>query len=564
MVAITNATSLTLLKDEIDATLSQAESSLEAWAEDSSRDGELQECARAFHQVRGICQMLELPAASLMAEEMELVAGDIAGRSDSTARTAALGNAIVLLQRYLEYVQLKDQALPELVVDGINELRRAAGKSLIPESHFFKLDLSRPRYPQAPESTVRPEELPRLCRRLRHMYQVGLLGVIRGENPSANLKIMCRALERIDRLCGPCAHSRLWWVARGAVEAMLHGRMSMNAARKNLLAQYDRQIKKLVYEGAEALGQEPPLLLLKESVYVVSLSETARGVIGEIKQAFDLRPRITDQTLQDELALMSGGSGSVLRTVADALKEELGGVKDELDRISQGVADANYVEVADAIDRIASTLVMVGEHRTAQGIKERAIEVRGWKPEEVDMEGEPFRQLVDELLGVENTLAGLERRFAPEDDLHRQEHNTAISLYQLDEARITVVGECRAGLSLSKRSLSTYMDHNHDRMHIGNLPSVLAGVSGGLTFLGLDRARAVMDACREYIEQVLLSREAEPPGAEQMETLADAISSVDYYLESMEEQKPIGDAVLEVAEFSMEELGFPVVRANPL
>jgi hypothetical protein len=35
---------------------------------------------------------------------------------------------------------------------------------------------------------------------------------------------------------------------------------------------------------------------------------------------------------------------------------------------------------------------------------------------------------------------------------------------------------------------------------------------------------------------------------------------VDYYLESMEEQKPIGDGVLEVAEQSMNVLGFPVSK----
>ena len=43
-----------------------------------------------------------------------------------------------------------------------------------------------------------------------------------------------------------------------------------------------------------------------------------------------------------------------------------------------------------------------------------------------------------------------------------------------------------------------------------------------------------------------------------METLADALTGVDYYLESMEEQKPIGEGVLEVAEESVKALGFPV------
>jgi len=124
------------------------------------------------------------------------------------------------------------------------------------------------------------------------------------------------------------------------------------------------------------------------------------------------------------------------------------------------------------------------------------------------------------------------------------------------------VGECRSGLTLTKRAVASFVENNWDSMHLTNVPATLTSVSGGLTFLELDRAKAVMDACRNYIEQVLLARDAEAPSREKMDTLADAISSVDYYLESMEEHKPIGESVLEVAEESMEELGYPVVRAS--
>ena len=70
----------------------------------------------------------------------------------------------------------------------------------------------------------------------------------------------------------------------------------------------------------------------------------------------------------------------------------------------------------------------------------------------------------------------------------------------------------------------------------------------------------VLDACVGYIESRLLNPDLPVPGANDMETLADAITSVDYFLESMEEHKPIGEGVLEIAELSMEELGSPVAR----
>lgn len=562
MVAITNTISLTFLKDEIDDTLTRAETSLEAFVDDPERRGDLEQSVDAFHQVRGIFQMLELPAASLMAEEMELVGRELLEKGASDAGTAALSNAIVLLARYLEYVQLKNRILPELLVGGINELRRAAGKSLVPESHFFSVDLSRDRFPQAPESRSSKSEIPRLCRRLRHMYQVGLLGVLREQNSTTSLKLMSRSLERIDRLCGPVGISRWLWIARGTLEALRRDRMRLTPGRKLLLSRFDRQLKQLVYEGEDALEARVPLLLLKEGLYLVSLSDKSDDVIGEIKQVYDLRNAMNDQALQEEVALMAGGGGSVVRTVAVGLREELAEVKNTLDMAAQGAPDATFDQVSEALVRIANTLVMVGQTREAQEVKERANQVRHWKAGEVDPEGMDFHELVDSLLKVENVVAGLERQFSPDDDVRKDARNQHISLYQLDEARMAVVSECRSGLTLTKRAIASFVDSNFDSMHLTNLPPTLSGVSGGLTFLELDRARAVLDACRNYIEQVLLASGAAAPSQEQMETLADAVTSLDYYLESMEEQKPIGEAVLEVAEESLEELGFPVVRAN--
>jgi hypothetical protein len=369
---------------------------------------------------------------------------------------------------------------------------------------------------------------------------------------------MARALARIDRLCPPGRMSRFIWVARAAVEALLRDDMVISASRKALLGQYDRQMKRLVYDNATGEKGDVPLLLIKSSVYLASLSTHNGGVIGEVKQVFDLRNTLSDRELQQERSIMSSGS-SVIRTVANALKEELEEVKKSLDFAAQGAADTNYGEIATSLLRIANTLIMVGQPKEAEQVKQQAALAASWRTTQVDPESMDFQNFVDRLVVVENAVALLEKRIIPQDDVRKKAHNEAISLYQLDDARMTVVGECRGALSLTKRAISTYVE-GRDPMHLANLPSILGGAAGGLTFLELPRARAVLDSCRQYIEQGLLSRDAEPATDEQMETLADALTSVDYYLESMEEQKPIGESVLEVAEFSMEELGFPVMR----
>ena len=557
MVAITNTTSLTFLKEAIDTTLTEAENQLEAFSDDRSRQDELQHCAQAFQQLRGICQVVELPAAALMSEEMALAARELQDKV-SDARIQALSNAIVLLTRYFDYVQLKNRTLPALLIGGINELRRSGGKGLIQESHFFSADLSRQRSPEAPQREMSVSELSDLSRRLRHMYQVGLLGVLRGQGNATNLKLMARALVRLDRAAGQCGLSRFLWVAQAVLTAMYCDQMAITPARKALLSQYDRQLKKLVYDGDQAVTEEAPLLLIKESLFIVSLSAEDSGTIGDVKQAFGLKSEVSDTVLQRELALMTGASGSVIRSVASAMRDEIADLKESLDLASQGVADTNYQSVAASLNRLGSTLDMINKDDESRAIKQRAREVSKWAPDQ-NVEGEAFHGLVDDLLIVENVVAGLERSISPEDDVHRTANNTNISLYQLDDARMTVVGECRAGLALAKRSISSFMDNNWDAMHLSNLPGTFASIAGGLMFLELDRAKAVTEACHKYISNRLLGGD-QVPTRENMETLADALTGVDYYLESMEEQKPIGDGVLEVAEESMNALGFPVSK----
>ncbi|MAX54310.1 MAG: hypothetical protein CL537_02145 [Alcanivoracaceae bacterium] len=555
MVAITNTTSLTFLKEAIDSTLTEAETRLEAFSDDNALKEELEHCATAFQQLRGICQVVELPAAALMSEEMALAARELLEKV-SESRIQALGNAIVLLTRYFDYVQLKNRTLPSLLIGGINELRRAGGKPLIQESHFFSADLSRQRNPEAPDTEVSRDELAALSRRLRHMYQVGLVGILREQNPPTHLKLMARAMARLDKAAGPCGLSRFFWVGQAALMAMAADEMALTPARKALLSQYDRQLKKVVYDGGQALDENAPLLLLKESLYLVSLSAVQDGVIGQVKQVFDLKNAISDTELQRELSLMTGASGSVIRSVASAMRDEIGELKQTLDLASQGVADTNYEAVADSLSQLGSTLSMIGKDDDAAAIKDRSAQVRQW-PADQSVETDAFHALVDDLLRVENVAANLERSLAPEDDVHKASNNTAISLYQLDEARMTVVGECRAGLALAKRSISSFMDNNWDAMHLSNLPGTFASIAGGLMFLELQRAKGVTEACHQYIRKQLIEGETAPT-RENMETLADALTGVDYYLESMEEQKPIGEGVLEVAEESMKALGYPV------
>ncbi|RLT98669.1 hypothetical protein [Ketobacter sp.] len=570
MLTIEGSASLNLVKEQIDESLAIAESNLEQFVEEPENESRLKAAIEQFALIKGVFKLINLPGAAMLSEELELLGHKILAHHDKNneRELAAISNAIMVLIHYLEYVEVKKQALPVLLIPTINEVRFFLNRSLITESVFFDLGENPARPPKEGSHQVDMEQLQNSGRRLRHMYQVGLLGILRNESVSANAKMMSRAVSRIDALCGNAPISKLWWLTEAVLEAIAQEAVELNVARKSLLGMVDRQIKNVVNMGESALNKEPSKATVQECVYIASLAGPVGDHLREVTQLFKLETGgLTDASLRHEREILRGPGGTVIRSVAEALAEELNHIKDALDLGARGASgdDEGFEPIADSMRKVSNTLIMLGLSKAAGVFKEKSDIVRSWTPQDIDADSDEFNKVADALLYVENSIATLSPRRGPDSNLYSSKAeeaiNDGISVTQLDDARRVVVGEARAGLSLAKRAITSFMDSNWDGMHLNNVPVTLKSVWGGLIFLQLRRAAAVVEACEAFIENKLIKDRSETPTAGLMETLADAITSVDYYLEGMEDDKPIGEGIMEVAEESMQELGFPVKAA---
>jgi len=570
MLTIEGSASLNLVKEQIDESLSIAESNLEQFVEEPENEARLKAAIEQFALIKGVFKLINLPGSAILSEELELLGHKILAHHDKNnePELAAISNAIMVLIHYLEYVEVKKQALPVLLIPTINEVRFFLNRPMITESVFFDLGENPPRPSKGTAAAPDMEQLKTSGRRLRHMYQVGLLGILRNESVSANAKMMSRAVSRIDALTGNAPISKLWWLTLAVLEAIGKEAVELNVARKSLLGLVDRQIKNVIQLGETALNKEPPKPTVQECVYIASLAGPVGDHLKEVMDLFKLETGgLTDANLRQEQEILRGPGGTVIRSVAEALTEELNHIKDSLDLGARGAStdDEGFETIAEAMRKVGNTLIMLGLSKAAGLFKEKADIVRNWKAEDVDAESDEFNRVADALLYVENSVATLSPRRGPDSSLYSSKAEEAmsdgISVTQLDDARRVVVGEARAGLSLAKRAITSFMDSNWDGMHLNNVPVTLKSVWGGLLFLQLHRAAAVVEACEAFIENQLIRDRSTPPTIALMETLADAITSVDYFLEGMEDDKPIGEGIMEVAEESMQELGYPVKAA---
>jgi hypothetical protein len=556
---VTGVTSLSVVRDELFTTIDEAELGLEQFIAERDNGSLLQQAVENLQQVRGTLKLIELAGAEMLAQEVLQQATDIpAGAGEERdGQLSALSNALHVLRRYLEIVDAHRQEVPELLLPAINELRQAGAQPVLPESFFFsvRLDQARPAT-SAPAITFDPHSVE--VKRLRHMYQIGLLGFLREENSTASLKLMLRAMARLDSLLANEERGRLCWIAAAALEAQVDGQLLPRKTRKVLFARLDRELKQLLLSSSYAA----PRNLLKELLYLVVLADSHGARATQVREVFSLLPLpFTDHLLEESYQRLAGPGQAVMRSLSSAIRDELSGLKDQLDLIERGTVSADGLSHLHAVlGKMAKTLGMVGLSSAGNALQAQLPVVAGWI-DQAPIEPGQLLKLADAVLYVESMVASLDqdaRYNSRPSDAKPGDETTSFANHQLNEARIVVIDEALGGLALAKRSITAYLESNGEKLNLANVPFSLQAVRGGLWFLDQPRAALLVGACAEYIEKQMLETQ-QMPSEQMLETLADALTSLEYYLEGGAVLRPeTSPSVLDLAAESVRALGFSV------
>lgn len=529
----TGSTSLNMVRDELFSTMEQAESLLELFISDRNNGSHLQQAVESLQQIRGTLSLIELAGAELLAQEIFQQASDIptGAGEERNDQLASLSTALYVLRRYLESVDLHRHEFPELLLPAINELRISSDRALLPESFFFSVRLDSLR----PERTGPAASAPLTAaqaKRLRHMYQVGLLGFLRGDDQQASLKLMARAMMRLSHLLASEERGRICWVAAAALEAFLDGQLLPRKSRKQLFSKLDRELKQLFNNQQ----YEAPRLILKELLYVIALADSKGVLASEVRDAFGLNSLpFTDHLLEDAYRGLAGPGQAVVRSLTSAINDELVSVKDFLELIQSGTAPEDCLNNLHAVcGKLAKTLSMVGLTSAGNALQTQLPLISGWI-EGAAVEPDALLKLADTVLHVEGMVAAFKQGStrAPLTNANAntaQDEGQSFATNQLREARMVVVDESYNGLAMTKRAITAYLESGADKMHLDNLPLVLHGVQGGLLFIDQSRAAALVEKCSVYIEKHMIEA-VQMPSEHMLDTLADALTSLEYYLE---------------------------------
>jgi chemosensory pili system protein ChpA (sensor histidine kinase/response regulator) len=554
------------VRGEIQDTLTQGQHALEAYVENRDDTARLRFCLNYLHQVHGTLQMVELYGAALLTEEMEKLTQAVLNETVASVDDAVdvLMQAILQLPQYLEHLASSKDDFPMVLLPLLNDLRAARGESLLSDTSLFKPDLSPSRATAAANVSQRLQD-PKVLghiRKLRQMYQFALAGVIREADLDAHFDYMQKVIQRLIRLCQKTPRGELWKAAGAFVETLQQHANPVNTAVKSLLRELDAEIRRLTDEHIDILQQAVPEALLKHLLYYVARArDLDTPLVRELRDSYRLDHALpSDDDVDAAKNRVSGPGRDAIHSVVSALNEELAKLKDQLDLFVRSELRQNdeLEELLPGLRQVANTLAVLGLGIPRKVITEQIELVEKLANQSDSVDDGTLMDIAGALLYVEASLAGLDSDRQSESDAIGDDTQTInLGSRELGEASSALLRESRNTLEQVKTAIVNFIASQWETGEIEHVPGLLHSIRGGLSLIPLDRVADMLASAERYITDVLLGGK-QVPDWKQLDTLADAITSIEYYLERLAEGISDNESVLGVAEASLNSLGFPV------
>ena len=530
---------LDLVGRELNATLAEARTALETYVEQPDNVSLLERCKLELHQVHGVLRVLEIYGAALLAEEMEQVAGyllaTVTERKGQAESLDALLRAMVQLPGYLERVLAGGRDLALVLLPLLNDLRAVRGSSLLSEGTLLLLNLKSDKQAQpiAAPAGEPPLNIEQWSRRLRARFQTGLIGWIRGERIEQNLETLAAVAQRLEQTATRQPVFQLWWVVGAVIEALREHGLEGGQSVKRLLGLADREIRRLYELGEARYCQSPSVELLNNLLYYVGRAESTGVRVSAVRASFRLAELLpVDESIEQERENLSAPSVKLMQTVAAAIREDLSKVKDVLDIfVRRGAGQPQ--ELAPQVEllrKIGDTLGVLGLGDLRATVQAQTEKLEKIVAGSLRADEATLVEIAAALIGVEDRLDdGLVGMILPKAAASSEQSED----HEFQQVQSAVLRECILNLARIKESVTQSVGGTLDAAGLDSWQELIRGLKAALLILGKTRAVEVIEAITSQLKRIMRpGAPALPPGF--LDRLADAIVSVEYYMETLQ------------------------------
>jgi chemosensory pili system protein ChpA (sensor histidine kinase/response regulator) len=248
--------------------------------------------------------------------------------NDRNRANHALIEAMLQLPAYLERLQVAKKDTPFVLLPIINQLRIAHDETPLSELALFKPDFSRV-FSVIGQTGIAP--IADALKKLRHGYQLSLLGIIRQQNLIQQYEHLILVFEKLSLFKGQKPLQALWQTSSALVEGLLTNDVPLTPAIKTLLGEIEQELRKYI----DYPQHSPSLDLLKNILYYIAKSRGVTHRILAVRALYHLDEILpTFDVVEAEKEKLAAPDRQAMQSVIKGVTDELVHVKEVIDDLT--------------------------------------------------------------------------------------------------------------------------------------------------------------------------------------------------------------------------------------
>ncbi|MGO2386040.1 MAG: hypothetical protein ACTH6Z_02815 [Psychrobacter sp.] len=538
-----NLPSLHLLHDEVVATLKDTEIHLGEFNDDSSQAPLLSDSIEVLKQLSCIFKLISLVGAEALndaiVDGLQRLYDN--GDNNDTDLIMDLSEAIMTLDRYVEFVLLTESVEPTLLIPVINKLNAHSQKAPVEADYFAAFGRSSVIIAN-PEGNFKPLSTLNLdTELLTNAYRSGLgIALL---NQDGNIDSADQ--QNLDAMSAACAliasHTNsLFWQAASAAVTDIAAVLPLNLSQKHTLIYLEQQFQSYL-----------PVMDTRFADLVSFACQRDNEQAQQLREQYASN-HVDDAQLEQMKRFLFGPNRELTDTLNTIIQNQINAIKENVDSYARGDSinpiDMQTAQIIEELTELSSALRLLGLSNAADSLSTAAEAVGHWEAPSP----EDFDHLLLALMHAENATIAMAEMHTP-GAIYLPLNNPHISLHQLNTANDTLIQESRTAIASAEQAINDYLaEPERDMLNIQNIPSMMRQVAGAVRFLQLPTPASMLSQLANYIEQRI-------EGGQRIEDstlacIADVIMAVDHHLDGFENNRPVSKQALDVGQQSLSHL----------
>lgn len=538
-----NLPSLHLLHDEIVVTLKDTETHLSEFNDDNTQAPLLLDSIIVLKQLSRIFKLISLVGAEAL--NTAIVNGLQRlydnGDNNDVNLIMDLSEAIMTLDRYVEFVLLTESVEPTLLLPVINKLN-AHGQHAPITADYFSAFGSSSVIIASPEKNFQPlHELGLNNELLTDAYRSGLGVALLNQDGT----VSADAQQKLNAMGAACAliaskTSSLFWQAAAAATADIAAILPLTLSQKHTLIYLEQQFQSYL-----------PVMDTRFADLVSFACQRDNKAAQHLREQY-AQNRLEEPQLEQMRRFLFGPNRALTDTLNTMIQTQINTIKEEVDSYARGdsvnSAEMQTAKIIEDLATLGSALRLLGLSNAADSLRAAAEEVGRWQAPSP----EDFDRLLLALMHAENATIAMAEMHTP-GAIYLPLNNPHISLHQLNTANDTLIQESRTAIANAEQAINDYLaEPERDMLNIQNIPEMMRQVAGAVRFLQLPTPASMLSQLANYIEQRIESGRRIEDGT--LACIADVIMAVDHHLDGFEHNRPVSKQALDVGQQSLSQL----------